>query len=107
MSCLIEKDIIILYGKSKNNFLTIQKKTNKPRLTSPSFLRILNLRFFTMSFCEKVLIMLIKFPCSWGVSGALYLQSATAGVISCLGLVFVELPFISGVDVLVSRNRNL
>ena len=28
----------------------------------------------------------IKLPCSRGVSGALYLQTALAGVISCLGL---------------------
>ncbi len=44
---------------------------------------------------------------SRGDSGALYLQSATAGVMPIRGLVLVELPFISGVDVWVLRNRNL
>ena len=61
----------------------------------------------TLFYSVESIRMLIIFPCSWGVSGALYLQSATAGVISCLGLVTVELPSISGVDVLVSRNGNL
>ena len=72
-------------------------------------MRILNLRFFTFHvyWWEVLFHLLINLPCSWGVSGALYLQSATAGVISCLGFAFVELPFISGVDVLVLRNRNL
>ncbi len=32
----------------------------------------------------------IKFPCSWGVSGALYLQSATAGVMVDLGVFSCE-----------------
>ena len=49
----------------------------------------------------------IKFPHSRGVSGALYLQSATAGVMPIRGLYPVELPSISGVDVWVLRNRNL
>ena len=49
----------------------------------------------------------IKFPHSRGVSGALYLQSATAGVMPIWGLYPVELPSISGVDVWVLRNRNL
>ena len=44
---------------------------------------------------------------SRGDSGALYLQSATAGVMPIRGLYPVELPSISGVDVWVLRNRNL
>ncbi len=48
-----------------------------------------------------------KFPCSWGVSGALYSQSAIARVMAGLGLFLVELPLVSGVDVWVSRDRNL
>jgi len=47
------------------------------------------------------------FPSSWGSSGALYHQSAIVGVISGPGPFLVELPFISGVDVWVLRNRNL
>ena len=47
------------------------------------------------------------FPRSRGVSGALYLQSAIAEVLSCLGLSDKELPSISGVDVWVLRNKNL
>lgn len=43
---------------------------------------------------------IIKAPSSWGGSGALYLQSAIVGVISGPGYLPVELPFISGVDVL-------
>ena len=46
-------------------------------------------------------------PYSRGVSGALNLQSAIAGVMFCLGCFLVELPLVSGVDVLVSRNGNL
>lgn len=46
------------------------------------------------------------FPHSRGVSGALYLQSAIAGVLFCLGYIFVKLPFVSDVDVWVLRNRN-
>ena len=49
---------------------------------------------------------IIKTPRSWGVSGALYLQSALAEVISAFGYLLVELPFVSGVDVLVLRNGN-
>lgn len=49
----------------------------------------------------------IKLPRSWGVSGALNLQSATAGVMVDFGLFFVELPLVSGVDVWVLRDRNL
>ena len=48
----------------------------------------------------------IKFPRSRGVSGALNLQSAIAGVIFCLGFLFVGLAFVSDVDVLVLRNGN-
>ena len=49
----------------------------------------------------------IKFPRSRGVSGALYLQSALAGVISGLGCLLVEPPFASGVEAWVLCNRNL
>ena len=49
----------------------------------------------------------IKFPYSRGGSGALYLQSAIVGVMLHGGLLFVELPFVSGVDVWVSRDGNL
>ena len=49
---------------------------------------------------------IIKEPRSRGISGALYLQSAIAGVISGRGQFAVELPGISGVDVWVFRNRN-
>ena len=44
---------------------------------------------------------------SRGDSGALYLQSAPAGVIPCLGQNIAELPYVSGVDVWVLRNGNL
>jgi hypothetical protein len=47
----------------------------------------------------------IKFPRSRGDSGALYLQSAPAEVISRLGYGLAGLPLISGVDVWVLRNR--
>jgi 3',5'-cyclic AMP phosphodiesterase CpdA len=46
-------------------------------------------------------------PHSRGDSGALYLQSATAGVLFCLGYFLVKLPRVSGADVLVSRNGTL
>ena len=46
-------------------------------------------------------------PCSRGVSGALYLQSAIAGVLSRPGTILSEPPVISGVDGLVLRTRNL
>lgn len=49
----------------------------------------------------------IKFPCSRGDSGALYLQSAPAGVMSHLGQSVAELPCVSGDDVWVLRNRTL
>ena len=52
-------------------------------------------------------VLLLKFPCSRGDSGALYLQSAIAGVLSRLGSFDGEPPGVSGVDVLVLRNRNL
>ena len=48
----------------------------------------------------------IKIPHSRGVSGALYLQSAIAGVIFCPGCLFAELPLVSGVEVWVLRNGN-
>ena len=47
---------------------------------------------------------IIKEPRSRGISGALYLQSAIAGVILRRGLVFAELPLESGVDVWVLRD---
>ena len=49
----------------------------------------------------------MNYPRSRGDSGALHLQSATAGVIPIRGFLAVELPFISGVDVWVLHNRNL
>ena len=49
----------------------------------------------------------IKLPRSRGDSGALYLQSAIAGVMAGPGLISVGLPKVSGVDVWVSRDRNL
>ncbi|GEM_PF-6591512 len=55
----------------------------------------------------KLFNYVLRFPRSWGVSGALYLQSATAGVIFCLGYSIVKLPYISDVDVWVLRNKNL
>ena len=49
----------------------------------------------------------ITFPRSRGVSGALYLQAARAGVMFCPGCFTVKLPLVRGVDVLVLRNGNL
>ena len=49
----------------------------------------------------------IKFPRSRGDSGALYLQSALAGVIPRPGQLTAGLPCESGVDVWVLRNGNL
>ncbi len=43
--------------------------------------------------------------CSRGVSGTLYPQSAIVGVILHGGLYFVRLPFESGVDVWVLRDK--
>ena len=43
---------------------------------------------------------------SWGDSGALYLQSATAEVMFGPGYLLVKLPLISDVDVLVLCNRS-
>ena len=43
---------------------------------------------------------------SRGASGALYQQSAIAGVISCPGSLIIKQPLVSGADVWVSRNRN-
>ena len=48
-----------------------------------------------------------KFPCNWGVSGALNLQSAIAGVLPCRGLFDGEPAVVSGDDARVLRNRNL
>ena len=56
---------------------------------------------------EAIIQYVIKLPCSRGVSGALYLQSAIAGVMFCLGYFLVELPLVSDVDALVLRNGNL
>ena len=50
---------------------------------------------------------IIKEPRSRGISGALYLQSAIAGVLSHRGSFDGELPKVSGVDTWVLRNRNL
>ena len=44
-------------------------------------------------------------PCSRGVSGALYLQSALVGVMLYRGLSLGQLPFISGDEVWVLRNE--
>ena len=55
--------------------------------------------------CTRIYHYVIKFPCSRGDSGALYLQSAPARVISRLGYVLAGLPLVSGVDVWVLRNR--
>ena len=58
-------------------------------------------------YTNKRFKIVIRFPCSWGGGGALYLQSAIVGVISRPGPVGRKLPCISGVDVWVLRNRNL
>ena len=42
----------------------------------------------------------------WGVSGALYSQSATARVMPSRGRIAVKQPLISDVDTWVLRNRN-
>ena len=55
---------------------------------------------------EAIIQYVIKLPCSRGVSGALYLQSAIAGVMFCRGHLIAKLPFVSDVDVWVLRNRN-
>ena len=59
------------------------------------------------TWADHVLKYVIKLPCSRGDSGALYLQSATAGVMFCRGYFLVKLPLVSGADVLVSRNGTL
>ena len=46
-------------------------------------------------------------PRSRGVSGALYLQSATAGVMPTGGCKSVKLPAVRGVEARVSCNRTL
>ena len=48
-----------------------------------------------------------NFRAAGGDSGALYLQSAIAGVLSHRGSFDGELPKVSGVDTWVLRNRNL
>ena len=68
-------------------------------------LKISKSRLLLLTFKKKKDI--LKSPSSWGVSGALYQQSATVGVISGPGFLIAELPFISGVDVWVLRNRTL
>ena len=60
-----------------------------------------------MDFCIMYTLRVIKFPCSRGVSGALYLQSAIAGVMTGLELFFARLPLVSDVDIQVLRDRNL
>jgi len=63
-----------------------------------------NFQITPLTSRQKVSI--LRIPCSRGVSGALYLQSATAGVMLCLGR-FVAMPaLISDVDALVLRNGN-
>ena len=49
----------------------------------------------------------IKLPRSRGDSGALYLQSAIAGVMAGLELFLARLPLVSDVDIQVLRDRNL
>ena len=61
---------------------------------------------FSMYTKQAITKLVIKFPCSRGDSGALYLQSAPAGVMSHLGSSTAGPPLISGDDVLVLRNRN-
>ncbi len=50
---------------------------------------------------------ILKKPCSRGDSGALYLQSAIAGVMTRRGLLNLELPAVSDVDIWVLCNGNL
>ena len=66
----------------------------------------INVTSFAKLLTEKAFQGIIKKPRSRGISGALYLKSAIAGVMSGRGLSPVELPDISGVDVWVFRNRN-
>ena len=49
----------------------------------------------------------LNFRASRGVSGALYLQSAIAGVMFCFGVIIAKQPNVCGVDVLVLRNGTL
>ena len=59
-----------------------------------------------MTLTEWLKVSILRIPCSRGDSGALYLQSATAGVMPCPGR-FVAMPaLISDVDALVLRNGN-
>ena len=48
----------------------------------------------------------IDFRASRGVSGTLYLQSAIAGVMFGRGLIFMEQPGVSGVDIWVFHDGN-
>ena len=66
--------------------------------------RIANIRF-DLAKMGKNLYSLF-YPCSRGDSGALYSQSATAGVMPSRGRIAVEQPLISDVDTWVLRNRN-
>ena len=62
--------------------------------------------FRNTALTSRQKVSILRIPCSRGVSGALYLQSATAGVMPCLGR-FVAMPaLISDVDALVLRNGN-
>ena len=49
---------------------------------------------------------IIKEPRSRGISGALNLQSAIAGVMFGRGLIFMEQPGVSGVDIWVFHDGN-
>lgn len=84
------KTLVVLYGA---NALLFFGTTEVPNIIG-------QMGLFLTAF-------IINIPCSRGVSGALYLQSATAGVMSIRGAHYVRLPSISGVDNLVLRNRHL
>ena len=49
---------------------------------------------------------IIEIPCSRGSSGTLNLQSAIAGVMFGRGLIFMEQPGVSGVDIWVFHDGN-
>ena len=83
----------------------MQKNAVLSALTDKLNFSILNLHL--VIHCRMQILYVIKFPRSRGVSGALYLQSAIAGVLSRFGFVVGKLPLMMGVDVLVLRNRNL
>lgn len=73
--------------------------------TAESYEKFLKNR--TAVLTKQVAQGILKKPRSRGDSGALYLQSALAGVMLCRGYSIAELPFVSGDDVWVLRNRNL